>query len=62
MKNASIDDITELQGNVELINFAVLNADDKFFGLLVDQIHDSTDIAVKPLSGLLMEGHEKKAA
>lgn len=37
----------------EVINIAVLNADDKQFGLIVDQIQDSADIVVKPLSQFL---------
>ena len=34
-------------------NIVVLNADNRFFGLVVDEIHDTADIVVKPLSRFL---------
>lgn len=37
----------------QIINIAVLNADHFSFGLIIDQIHDTADIVVKPLNKLL---------
>lgn len=34
-------------------NIVVLNADNRYFGLVVDEIHDTADIVVKPLSRFL---------
>lgn len=34
-------------------NIVVLNADNRFFGLVVDEIHDTADIVVKPMSRFL---------
>ncbi len=34
-------------------NIAVLNADGNYFGLIIDEVHDTADIVVKPLNRLL---------
>ncbi len=39
-----------LQSDRDVINIVVLRADDRNFGLVVDQINDSEEIVVKPLS------------
>lgn len=39
--------------DLDSINIVVLNADGKFFGLIVDEILDTTDIVVKPLGQIL---------
>jgi len=40
-----------------IFNIAVLNADNYYFGLIVDEIQDTADIVVKPLSRLLKSLH-----
>jgi two-component system chemotaxis sensor kinase CheA len=41
----------------KIFNIAVLNADNYYFGLIVDEIQDTADIVVKPLSRLLKSLH-----
>jgi two-component system chemotaxis sensor kinase CheA len=40
---------TSLAGNAGAVNIVVLQADDRQFGLVVDAIHDTEEIVVKPL-------------
>lgn len=40
-------------GNKEVLNIAVLNADNQHFGIVVDEILDTADIVVKPINRLL---------
>jgi two-component system chemotaxis sensor kinase CheA len=43
----------EARGEDAAINIVVLSADDQLFGLIVDEIHDTADIVVKPLGAHL---------
>lgn len=43
----------EVLKNQSHYNIVVLNADNRYFGLIVDEIHDTADIVVKPLSRFL---------
>ena len=43
----------ELKKEQASYNIVVLNADNRYFGLVVDEIHDTADIVVKPLSRFL---------
>lgn len=43
----------ELLNKQSHYNIVVLNADNRYFGLVVDEIHDTADIVVKPLSRFL---------
>ena len=45
--------VSDIDKNLDCLNVIVLNADGMQFGLVVDEIEDSTDIVVKPLSNLL---------
>lgn len=49
LKNAEKRDF---EGN-EIVNIAVVQADNQFYGLIVDSVHDTADIVVKPLNRLL---------
>src|SRR5207302_1629230 len=40
-------------GEVEVVNLVVLQAGERPFGLVVDGVHDTEDVVVKPLSRLL---------
>ena len=40
----------EVLHRVEAVNIVVLQAEDRTFGLVVDDIHDTEEIVVKPLS------------
>ena len=43
-------DQREMKGESPAINIVVVHADDRQFGLIVDDIHDTEEIVVKPLS------------
>ncbi len=41
------------QQNSEVVNIVVLNAEEQYFGIIVDEIQDTADIVVKPLNRFL---------
>ncbi len=47
------DDALKSNGDEDIISIVVLQADSGVFGVIVDEIDDSTDIVVKSLSGFL---------
>ncbi|WP_233222553.1 chemotaxis protein CheW [Chroococcidiopsis sp. CCALA 051] len=44
-----------VRANVDIINIVVINVDNYYFGLVVDEIQDIQDIAVKPLGKQLRD-------
>lgn len=52
-KNLEVETLQEELQKKDTINIAVLSAEGHFFGLIVDEILDTADIVVKPLSQFL---------
>ena len=52
-----VDDVTHVHENDDdhTVNIVVLQADDRQFGLVLDSVHDTEEIVVKPLSKQLKE-------
>jgi two-component system chemotaxis sensor kinase CheA len=48
-RELELDEFNQLRKNEDAVNIVVLQADDRQFGLVVDQINDTEEIVVKPL-------------